>query len=371
MATVFKRGKVYYHYYTDAHGTQRKRSTGLTSKKPAQEEADAFVARLKVGKLRGYDAELKLVEAIISYEAAGKPSRFLDKITAKWGHMKIRTITPAWVRSHAKDLYPETIVSRPGKPDKIVPAASLATLNRQVITPVQAVINHAYQSEDGRQIKIEKFDVGDVKKKKAVDAEWHDKFAQHALSFGMAAMARFMYETAARISEACRVQPEDIDVEARTVNLTKTKTKPRVARISQTMVDMLVELMGQPRIMNRMNKKKANGVFGYSSRHAVYNGWKTVCNRAGISYAPPHSSGRVSFATELVVRKGIDPVTAAKLGGWASPKVMMDTYAKADEAHSVIDDIFGAPFEKQGQNTPKEAIENTHLENDNKNKKLA
>ncbi|MBB4067108.1 hypothetical protein [Gellertiella hungarica] len=46
-------------------------------------------------------------------------------------------------------------------------------------------------------------------------------------------------------------------------------------------------------------------------------------------------------ASQLVVQKGIDPVTASKLGGWASPKVMMDTYAKADPSHQVIDDIFG------------------------------
>lgn len=347
MATVFKRGKYYHHYFTDAHGKQRKRSTGLTAKKPAQEEADAFVARIKIGNLRGYDAELKLVEAIISYEAAGKPSRFLDKIAKEWGHLKVRTMKPAWVRAHAKDLYPNGLPS---------------TLNRQVITPVQAVINHAYQAEDGRQIKIEKFPV-DPKKKSAVDAEWHEKFAEHALSFGMAAMARFMYETAARISEACRVQPEDVDLAARTVTLTKTKTKPRLARISQPMADMLAELMSKPRIMNRMDSKSVNGVFGYSSRHAVYNGWKTACNRAGISYSPPHSSGRVSFATELVVRKGIDPVTAAKLGGWASPKVMMDTYAKAGEAHDIIDSVFGAAIENKAQNKPKTDDASTASEN--------
>lgn len=354
MATVFKRGKIYHHYYTDAHGKQRKRSTGLASKKQAQEEADAFVARVKIGNLRGYDAEITVVEAIIAYEAAGKGSRFLDKITKHWGHMKVRTIKPSWVRSHAKDIYPDALP---------------ATLNRQVITPMQAVINHAYQSEDGRQIKIEKFPV-DPKKKHAVDADWHEKFAEHALSPGMAAMARFMYETAARISEACRVQPGDVDIEARTVDLTKTKTKPRVAKISQRMADMLAVLLEQPRTMNRMDKKSVNGIFGYATRHSVYNGWKTVCDRAGISYAPPHSSGRVSFATELVVRKGVDPVTAAKLGGWASPKVMMDTYAKADGGHEIIESIFGDTIDKKEQITPKIDLGSTASENVNENNSL-
>lgn len=348
MAKVFKRGKVYYHYYTDAHGKQRKRGTGLTSKKQAQEEADAFIARIKIGNLRGFDSEITLVEAIIAYEAAGKGSRFLDKITKQWGHIKIRTIKPSWVRAHARDIYPSALP---------------ATLNRQVITPVQAVINHAFQSEDGRQIKIEKFAV-DPKKKSAVDSAWHEKFAEHALSFGMAAMARFMFETAARISEACRVQPGDVDLAARTVMLTKTKTRPRMARVSQKMADMFAVLLDQPRTMNRMDKKTANGVFGYASRHSVYNGWKTVCDRAGIPYAPPHSSGRVSFATELVVRKGIDPVTAAKLGGWASPKVMMDTYAKSEGEHDIIESIFGGDVEKVEQITPKEVVVSTHSEND-------
>jgi integrase len=354
MAKIFKRGKFYHHYYTDANGKQRKRSTGLAAKKQAQEEADAFVARVKLGNLRGYDAELTLVEAIIAYEAAGKSARFLDKIAEQWGHVKIRTIKPAWVRAHAKDIYP-----------KVLPS----TLNRQVITPLQAVINHAYQAEDGRQIKIEKFAV-DPKKKSAVDSEWHEKFAKHALSFGMAAMARFMYETAARISEACRVQPGDVDLAARTVMLVKTKTKPRLTRVSQPMADMLAELMSRPRIMNRMDKKQANGVFGYASRHAVYNGWKTVCDRANIPYAPPHSSGRVSFATELVVRKGVDAVTAAKLGGWASPKVMMDTYAKSDGGHEIIDAIFDAPIEKKEQSTAKIDDKSTNSEKHNENNSL-
>ncbi|MBO0134613.1 tyrosine-type recombinase/integrase [Agrobacterium burrii] len=356
MATPFKRGKVYYHYYTDAKGKQRKRSTGLASKKQAQEEADAFIARIKVANLRGYDAELKLVEAIIAYEADGKSPRFLDKIAKEWGHRKVSDMKPAWVRSHARDLYPDALPS---------------TLNRQVITPVQSVINHAYQAQDGRQIKIEKFEVKNVKKKSAVDGEWHEKFAKHAISRHMAVMARFMYETAARISEAVRVLPEDVDLVSRTVALTKTKTKPRVTRISEPLANMIAELMTIPPVRHRKNKRKLNGLFGYASRHAVYNGWKTTCDRAGIAYAPPHSSGRVSFATELVVKRGVDVVTAAKLGGWASPKVMMDTYAKADEGHAVIDSVFGDDSLKPSQNKHKIEAEGAEPENTNENNELA
>lgn len=329
---LYKRGKIY-HFSVSRPGGLHRESTKLASKKEAQAFAEARIAQIKLADQRGYDADKKIKDAAYAYLAAGKDHRFVGNIVEAWGERELRTLKPEWVRKHAKDIYPD---------------AGPATLNRQVITPLQAIINFAYQDEDGRQIKIKRFAV-DPKKKEAVDANWHEQFAQHALSPGMAAMARFMYETAARISEACRVMPEDIDLDARTVMLTRTKTKPRLTKISPVMADMLRELIGQGRKANRQNKKSVNGVFGYASRHAVYNGWKTACDRAGITYAPPHSSGRVSFATELVVRRGVDPVTAAKLGGWASPKVMMDTYAKADGSHDLVDAIFGAQAAHENQ----------------------
>ncbi len=354
MAKVFKRGKVYY-FTVNIDGRQFRRSTGLTSKKQAQELADEEVARIKLASVRGHDVDLTVGKAALMYQAAGKDDRYLDKIVEHWGGLKIRGIKPEWVRKRAQDLYPE---------------AKPATLNRQVITPLQAVINHAYQAEDGRQIRIEKLKVEGVKKKTAVDGAWHEKFAEHAVSRRMAIMARFMFETAARISEAIRVRREDVDLEARTVELTKTKTKPRVARISQPLADMIAEVIGDEPIRHRNDKRRVNGLFGYASRHAVYNGWKTTCDRAGIPYAPPHSSGRVSFATELVVRKNIDPVTAARLGGWASPKIMMDTYAKSDAGHDVVDAVFGAKAENKAQNIAKDATVNTDVENINKNNVL-
>lgn len=353
MAKVYKRGKVYYFGVSRPGGFHRE-STGLASKKEAQALADERVAQIKIADRRGFDEEKTISDAALAYIAAGKDSRFLEPIITKWGKKKLRGLKPEWVRQHAVDLYPN---------------ASPATLNRQVLTPLQALINFAYQDEDGRQVKIKRFAV-DPKKKEAVDSEWHAKFAASSHSPGMTAMARFMWETAARISEACRVTSEDVDLDARTVMLTKTKTKPRLTRISPVMADMLRVLMESEPKANRSNKKKINGLFGYASRHTVYNGWKSVCEKAGITYAPPHSAGRVTFATELVVRKGIDPVTAARLGGWASPKVMMDTYAKADPAHDVIDSIFGSSVEITAQIRHNDDTSQKEVEKHNKNNDL-
>lgn len=369
MAKVFKRGKVWYFGVSRPDGFHRE-STGLTSKREAQALADERVAQIKLADQRGFDEEKTVSDAAYEYLAAGKDGRFVERIILKWGKKKLRGLKPDWVRKHASDLYPD---------------AAPATLNRQVITPVQAIINMAYQGEDGRQIKIKRFPVKDVKKKEAVDAEWHERFAAHSPSPGMTAMARFMWETAARISEACRVTAEDVDLDARTVMLTKTKTDPRLTRISPVMAEMLRPLVASEAKANRKNKRKRNGLFGYASRHSVYSGWKSACEAAGITYSPPHSSGRVTFATELVVRRGVDPVTAARLGGWSSPKVMMDTYAKADPAHHLVDEIFGRNQSDDGsaaqtdagqdaeftaQIYPSESAAENNAEKDNENNAL-
>lgn len=354
MAKVYKRGKVYYFGVSRPSGFHRE-STGITTRKEAQVFADIRVAQIKLADQRGFDEDKTIADAAYEYLAAGKDGRFVEKIIVEWGKKKLRGLRPEWVRKHASDLYPN---------------AAPATLNRQVITPVQAIINFAFQGEDGRKIKIDRFKVENVQKKEAVDAEWHEKFAAHSPSSGMSAMARFMWETAARISEACRVMPEDIDLDARTVMLTKTKTEPRVTHISPIMADMLRPLMEADLKRHRKNKRKSNGVFGYASRHSVYNGWKSTCEKAGISYAPPHSSGRVTFATELVVRRGVDPVTAARLGGWSSPKVMMDTYAKADPAHELVDEIFGGSVKTTAQIVHSENVSENEAEKDNENKAL-
>ncbi len=174
MAKVYKRGKIYYFSLSRPTG-QHRESTGLASKKEAQAYTDVRVAQIKIADQRGYDEDKSVSDAAMEYLASGKDGRFIANIVTAWGKMKLRSLKPEWIVQHAKDIYPK---------------ASNATLNRQVITPIQAIMNHAYQAEDGRHIKIKRLTV-DPKKKSAVDLEWHEKFAMHALSPGMAAMARF------------------------------------------------------------------------------------------------------------------------------------------------------------------------------------
>ncbi|MGH1579105.1 MAG: tyrosine-type recombinase/integrase, partial [Planktotalea sp.] len=57
---------------------------------------------------------------------------------------------------------------------------------------------------------------------------------------------------------------------------------------------------------------------------------KTICKRAGIQYLSTHQAGRHGFFTELVVRQGVNPVTAAKAGRWSDPSLPIRIYAHAE-----------------------------------------
>jgi integrase len=88
------------------------------------------------------------------------------------------------------------------------------------------------------------------------------------------------------------------------------------------------------------NLDKTGRVFGYEQRWSVYKPWKAACAKAGIPYVSPHSAGRRAFATAMRAAK-VDPKTAARRGGWASIRLMLDVYAGEDESADLIEAVFG------------------------------
>ncbi len=81
-------------------------------------------------------------------------------------------------------------------------------------------------------------------------------------------------------------------------------------------------------------------VFGYGSSTGYNTRWKTICKRAGIQYLSAHPAGRHGFFTELVVRQGVDPVTAAKAGRWSDPNLPMRIYAHAETDEPMLEPVF-------------------------------
>lgn len=315
---------------------------GLSTRTPDRETA---LAKLRAkrkeleeqSELTGRDDDQPIWKLIDHYSADddNKDLRFLTRISQTqrtegdgtitvFGRLRVSDLTSDLIRDWAKLAFPKA------KPQ---------TLNRQFITPLLAVINYNAGRRRCDRIPVTRFEPAKQARKEAVSMDWVAAFAQAAKQNGfkaLAVMETFMATSGARRGSCLRLMPEDIDFEKRCALLRDTKTGDDVsAQLSREAVAVLRELPltpGQP-------------VFGYPlDRHGVppkafYRDWKTVCRLAGIPYIPPHQSGRHTFATHMIVNKGVDPWTVAKLAGWKGTR-MLDKYVQARGGVEVVDDAF-------------------------------
>ena len=255
-------------------------------------------------------------EAVASYENAGGDTRFNDALALHFAGTPVRGILPGHVQDAARAIYP---------------TAKPATWNRQVLTPASAILNHAAGRGWRNTIRIKRFPEDKVTRV-AADREWLDAFMAEAEPW-LAALALFMFTTGARISEALSLRSEDVD--GRRAHIQKTKSGAGrdciLSRDVSLRIAALVPVNGR--------------VFRYASKGSVYPKWRAACERAGIDYLTTHQAGRHGFATECIIRKGIDAHTTAALGGWASTR-MLDRYVHPEGLEGVVDEVFGAPGPK-------------------------
>lgn len=212
---------------------------------------------------------------------------------------------------------------------------SPATRNRQVITPVQAVINHCYDLGLCDPIKIKRFPNLSKPKRVAVNDDWIYPFMEAAKEPfpHLPALALFMYQSATRIGNALDVLWGDVNLYEKTVLLRKTKTG------GEHEVHLTDECMIL--IANLPRSPDTKRVFYYKSRSSIYTPWHETCDLAGIPYVPPHQSGRHSFATKMIVEHGIDVATVAKIGGWSNPTILLNTYSHGADARDTLEKVFG------------------------------
>lgn len=250
------------------------------------------------------------------YRTAGKSARFLDKIEKHFGLTLVKDISEGSIHEMAKALYPDAVG---------------ASLNRMAIVPAQAVINHAAKSKLCNPIRVERYKV-DGKIKEPATLEWIDKFREFAGPH-VGALALFMYLTGARVGEALDVKWEDLDLPAATVLIRESKqSKERLSHLPVPLVAALANLDHVP----------GRGVFGYDSSPALRNAWESAIDRARIKRLTPHSC-RHGFATGLL-RRGVDVVTVAWLGGWRDTTQVLKTYGHANKNPRLTDLLIDAPL---------------------------
>lgn len=265
------------------------------------------------------------------YDADQATANALLVVLPEIGDKRLSEISPTEVRNLGRKLYPNN---------------STDTWRRWVVTPIRSVINNAHDLGKGPAIRIKSYSKIEMLKQDKLRGKqsrqektpgswpWINAFRAASKSPYRKAMALFMFETGARISQACAIEPEDLDLQNARIWMPEAKgTEAQWVTIS---MDLVVELANlrprKPRQGPHAGRKMTYRVFGYANKDGVYKGWKTDCKRAGIETIMPHAAGRHGFGTEMLVRQGLDPTTVADAGRWADKTLMQRTYAHPENS---------------------------------------
>lgn len=332
---LHKRGK-FWHYSGTVAGRRYRGTTGATEKSHAERVASEIEHKAWQRRFDGPGADLTMAQAFTAYLDAGKSDRFLLSLAEFWGDTLVETVTPETIRRAAK---------------KIHPSASPATQNRQVIKPTQAAINYAAELGWCSKISVKRFTENPETKTPAT-LEWVTAFVEQAIEDDLphlAALCLFMFGTAARVGEACRLLWSDVDLSAATATLYLFKPTPwqREAHLPPEVVAALANIPS--------NRNPSEPVFGYAGRGSVKGPWNNVCKRAGIERLTPHCC-RHGFATAML-QAGIDVKTVAETGGWKDATTVLRTYAHAIKDKTVTNVVFGTNLAK-GANAKRVTVRN-------------
>ncbi len=302
-----------WHVHGTIAGKRIRKSTGTDNRQSAQKELRRLEREAWEESHAPQVKQVAFEDAALAYIEQGGEMRFLAPVLTHFKGVDIVTIKSGHIHDAARTLYPSH------KP---------ATLNRQVITPVQAVLNFAAERGWRDPIRVTRFKAA-TPARRAADKAWLRAFMNACEDEELATLALFMFTTGARIGDALRI----MSINGREVTM-MTKAGKHTATMSRE-------------LMLRMT-----GPFRWKWRSAIYKPWKATCEAADIEYLSPHEAGRHAFATEMIVRNGIDPMTTRDLGGWKSTR-MLERYAHPEGVDAVVDSVFGKSVA-----SPKKATEN-------------
>lgn len=306
---------------------------GIAQTKVAEIEAAARKRRLLGSDAPKPETEITFAACVLLYDGSARTRKYLIPITRRLGKLKIKEITPQAVRKLAKDM---------------MPGSATDTWQREVITPIRAVINNAHELGKCPMIRIRSFSKAErVAQDTARDKQsrvprrpgswdWLNAFCAAAEPRD-AALAYFMFRHGYRVGQSLAMtRSKDMDLSAGKVRVHASKGHP--AHWVDLDPEEVVMIANLPLPYRGKARDRVFCISGGRSG-ALYARWAKTCAKAGIEYLPPHSSGRHGYGTEMVVRQQVDPKSASE-NLWADPSVMLKTYSHSDDAAAKVRDAF-------------------------------
>ncbi|MFA4961403.1 MAG: site-specific integrase [Brevundimonas sp.] len=307
-------------------------STGVDRQKAAREILTLREAELINESVHGPAAVRTFADAAHSYVLADGEVTHLPPLIRHFGSVKLARIGQEQIDVAAR---------------KLGAGKSPATLNRQIYTPMAAVLNHAARMKwcSKPVIARPKQPLGRVR---WISYEEADRMIECAAPH-LRALVVFLLSTGARASEALYLDWRQVDLDARRVEFLETKNRERRG---VTLHERVVrELEAMPHRSGPVFRRPDG--CGYADRHGegggqVKKAWATMCRRASITDFSPHDC-RHTFAT-WHYRANRDLTALQKLGGWKTVEMVLRyAHTNPDELAPTIDRVWGISGETEAK----------------------
>lgn len=304
LKLVKRHGSPNWYIRGTVRGISVEESTGFADR----EAAEALRARreweITQGSVFGRRATATFLEAAVSYMESGGETRFLKRILDELGGVLLSKVDQVLIEKTARKLYP---------------GCAPGTLNRQVFTPISAVMNHAHTRQLCDYLKIERMKEprGRVRWLTPEEAErLIDACSPH-----LKPLVIFMLYTGARVSEALYLDWQAVDLNRGHVYFAETKNGE--ARGVPLHARVVAELANLPRRNSSAVFRRPDGMpyevkeDGGGQIKTAFNG---ACRRAGITDFSPHDC-RHTWATWHYAANR-DLLALKSLGGWKTEKMV-------------------------------------------------
>lgn len=302
-------------------------STGLADRKVAETIRAQREWEIIQESIHGRKATATFLEAAVAYMDDGGERRYLKPIIDLFG-----TAALAQIDQLAIDRAARTLCSD----------AAPSTVNRQVYTPVSAVLKHAHKRGlcELRHIERPKQPKGRVRWLTPTEA---DRLIA-ACSPHMRPLVIFLLYTGARLSEALYLDWRQIDLCAKQVRFLDTKNGadrgvPLHARAFQQLAKLPHREGPVFRRPDQLPYADSRG-----SGSPIKTGFKAACRRAGITDFTPHDC-RHTWATWYYAATR-DLIGLMELGGWSDER-MVRRYTHVNVSHLAAS-IAALPWGKSG-----------------------
>ena len=267
---LIKRGS-YWHLRGTVRGVPVRETTGCVERADAEEVRIKQEAEIVERSIHGASATATFLEASVMYLEAGGEARFVEPLTTHFGTLKLGRIDQGAIDRAAKVIYPD---------------AAPSTLNRQVYTPMAAILHFAAERRlcDWRKIRRPKQPAGRVRWLRPEEAER----LIEASSPHLRPLVTFLFYTGARLSEALYLDWRDVDLQRGQVWFTDTKNgEARGVPLHDLLISELANLAHRDDAVFRRPDGRPYTV-KIDGGGQIKTAFRGACKRAGIENFTPH-----------------------------------------------------------------------------------